>query len=265
MIVRDPPPPIFEPSESRYGGLIDPPRPWPLATHPVWDLPIEDAVLVTCFFNPSGYSRPVHNLGAFLDWCLGERWPVCAAELTFHSQMPILPHSHDRVSRFRLGEDGIMFQKEALLSAAVASLPERVRKVILVDCDVVPASGRQYAEAVQKLDEVAMVQPFSEAIWTQPNGAAWARKRSTAWAVTTPDPQPEALRPEAFHPGFAVALRREFFEVVGPLYGCPITGSGDVALWQAALVPLAAPGLDGRPIYTVPAPRVWRDKVAAWV
>ncbi len=157
-----------------------------------------------------------------------------------------------------------MFQKEALLSAMVERLPAQITKVFLVDADVVPDDPQVYCDAAMELDRIQMVQPFSDAVWCDRNGAPEARKKGVAWAATSQTPQPAALDPAAFHPGFAVGLRRDFFDRVGRLYGCPLTGTGDVALWQSALAPHAAPPAPGRTHYSAPAPQEYRDKVAAW-
>lgn len=267
MILREVEPPAFAPAPAVPAGIgLAPPRPWPLSEHPAFNSRacLDDVALVTCFFNPAGHARPVHNLGAFLDWCHGARVPVFAAELSFHDQVPLLPQKHDHVKHFRLGENGIMFQKEALLSAMVRRLPRQVKKVFLVDADVVPAYPEQYGEASYLLEEMPMVQPFSEAVWCDRTGAPERSKWGTAWACGREGAAASPLDSVAYHPGFAVGLRRDFFERVGDLYGCPITGSGDVALWQSAMAPHVPALTAGVPVPLAPAPQAYREKVAAW-
>ena len=267
MIVKEVPPPVFaEPPVPPPGLGLAPPRPFPLAEHPAFEHEAcySEFAIVSCFFNPAGQARPVHNLGAFLDWCFGARIPVFMAELSFHDAPPVLPRPHSHVRHFRLGEEGIMFQKEALLSAMVRHLPRSVTKVFLVDADVVPTNRDAYALASDLLNDVPLCQPFSEAVWCDRSGVPGGGKKSTAWAAVSRDPQPLALDPARFHPGFAIGLRRDFFTLVGDLYGCPITGTGDAALWQAALAPHSAPAAQGHSHYTVPSPQVYRDRVAAW-
>jgi len=186
------------------------------------------------------------------------------AELSFHDAPPVLPRQHSHVQHFRLGEAGIMFQKEALLSSVIPRLPRQVTKIFLVDADVVPQAADAYAQAAELLDDVPLLQPYSEAVWADRTGMPRGHKKSTAWAAVSGDPQPAALDPAIFHPGFAIGLRRNFFEIVGPLYGCPITGTGDAALWQAALAPHCAPPGPGRSHYTAPSPPAYRERVAAW-
>jgi hypothetical protein len=267
MILATVAPPAFAPPPAVPPGVgLAPPRPWALSEHPAFNnrACMDDVVMVACFFNPAGHARPVHNLGAFLDWCHGARVPLFMAELSFHDQAPLLPRNHSHVVHFRLGENGIMFQKEALLSAMVRRLPKGVRKVFLVDADVVPADPQQLGLASILLDDVPMVQPFSDAVWCDRTGSAERSKRSTAWACSHYDARVSPLDSVVFHPGFCVGLRRDFFDRVGDLYGCPITGTGDLALWQAAMsahVPLMS---DGVPICTAPAPQAYREKVADW-
>jgi hypothetical protein len=267
MIVKSVPPPVFAPPLPVAPGIgLAPPRPWPLAQHPAFENTayFSEAAIVTCFFNPAGHARPVHNLGAFLDWCYGTHWPVFVAELTFHDAPPLLPVHHPHVIHFRLGEEGVMFQKEALISKLVRHLPPAVKKIFISDADVVPANREAYAHALHQLDDHPLIQPFSHAVWLDRSGTPGSGKFSTAWAATSPKEQPLALDPAHFHPGFCIGVRRSFFEEVGDLYGCPITGTGDTALWQAALAPHSAPLPPGRSYYTAPSPPDYRDRVDKW-
>lgn len=242
------------------------PRPWPLWRHPAFrTAPLEWAV-VSCFFNPAGYRRPVLNLGAFLDWSYAERLPLYMAELTFHDARPVLPQDSARVIHFQAGSEGIMFQKEALLNAVVRALPAEVRFVIFMDADVVLEQGRAALEmAVQLLDRGwTVVQPFHEAVWLDAAGREGVAKLSTAAACLMPRADLALVSDTTlYHPGFAYGMRRETWKKIGGLYGCPITGSGDAALLQALVGPyLPDPG-QGKSHYSAPAPSWWRAAVAA--
>ncbi len=258
---------FLDAAPSVSGAWPAPPRPWAIARHPA--LEYEDPrtwwAVVSCFFNPAGYRRPVANLGAFLDWCYAERVPVYMAELSFHDARPVLPEEWPHVRHFRAGDEGIMFQKEALLNAVVAGLPAHVRYVFFMDADVVLEEGRVALElAAQDLvDRVALSQPWHRAVWCDAAGRPGPAKLGTAGAWETKlAAGAEVVDPAVYHPGFVYGMARSTWEEMGGLYGCPITGTGDVALWQAALAPLLPAPVMGRSHFSAPSPVGWRARVA---
>jgi len=254
----------FPPPVSSMGCHV-PPRPWTLSTHPAFDVPmVGDWCVVACFFNPAGYRRPVANLGAFLDFLYAERIPVFMAELSFHDSLPHLPLWHDRVWHYRMGDEGIMFAKEALMNAVWPRLPAGVSKVFFVDADVVLAQGRPafVAAAAEMEAGAALVQPFSQAVWCDAAGRRGQPRLSTGWAWDHAEDRVSVVDPGRYHPGFAYGLRVDALKAIGGLYGCPITGTGDAALFQAALAPDLPPPILGRSHYSAPAPEAWRARVA---
>lgn len=242
------------------------PRPWPLWRHPAFRTAPREWAVVSCFFNPAGYRRPVLNLGAFLDWSYAERLPLYMAELTFHDARPVLPPDSARVIHFQAGNEGIMFQKEALLNAVVRALPAEVRFIVFMDADVVLEQGRAALEMTAHQLECGwtVVQPFHEAVWLDAAGRDGAAKMSTAAAYLVPRADLALVTDTTlYHPGFAYGMTRETWEQIGGLYGCPITGSGDAALLQAMVGPyLPDPG-QGKSHHSAPAPRRWRAAVEA--
>jgi len=241
---------------------MNPPRPWPLNDHPAFDHEPNGWALFSCHFNPAQHQRPIHNLGAFLDWCHGNRLPLYMAELSFHDAVPVLPQGHPHVLHSRLLDNGIMFQKEALLTqlAHETLLP----KMFFVDADVVYRDPTCFLSAAWLLEHARLVQPFSRAIWTDALGAPFCHKDSTAhaWGGNNRN---HCLDPRFYHPGFAFGLTREFFRQVGGLHGCVLTGTGDAALFQAALAPLLPAPIKGQSYYTAPSPEDWRERVSRFV
>jgi hypothetical protein len=243
--------------------VIIAPRPFPLSTHPAFDIePVSDWCVLSCFFNPAGFLRPVFNLGAFLDWCYGNRLPLFMTELCFHDALPVLPPNHPHVLQARLLDSGVMFQKEALLSQLAHEIS--VPKMFFCDADIVFSNPSCFIQAAWLLEHARLVQPFSRAIWQDVHGAPYCHKESTASGWLGPH-QAHSLDPRYFHPGFAFGLTREFFRQVGGLYGCPLTGTGDAALFQSALAPLLPLPIKGASYYTAPAPADWRERVCQFV
>ncbi len=247
--------------------MIAPPRPWPISKHPAFDVAGESWAVVSCFFNPAGYRRPVANLGAFLDWCYAERVPVYMAELSFHDARPILPQNHPRVRHYRMGDEGLMFQKEPLLNAVAWNLPRSVDSIVFLDADVILAGGRERLDATTAILRAGakLVQPFSVARWNDAAGRPGAPKMGAGWAWRNAKDRDATTDGAYYHPGFGYAMRRDTFQTIGGLYGCPITGSGDAALWQAALAPSLSPPIKGASHYTAPAPADWRARVRATI
>jgi hypothetical protein len=186
------------------------------------------------------------------------------AELVFHDARPVLPMNHERVAQFRMGESGVMFQKEPLLNHAAARMPSEVRCMVFMDADVILERGRTaLEEAATTLEaDPLLVQPFDMAAWCDAAGRQGAPKYGTGWAWEMAPERLQVVDPAAYHTGFAVAMRRATWQAIGGLYGCPITGTGDAALWQAALAPQLPPSILGRSHYTAPSPELWRAKVS---
>jgi hypothetical protein len=241
---------------------MTPPRPWPLATHPAFDSEPRDWAILSCFWNPAQYRRPVANLGAFLDWCFGNRLPVFFHELVFHDQQPVLPQGHPHVLQSRLLDNGVLFQKESLLTQLAHEVS--VPKMFFCDCDIVLTDASCFLRAAWLLEHARLVQPFTRAIWTDALGAPFCHKDSTAFAWGGNN-RNHCLDPRFYHPGFAFGSTREFFRQVGSLYGCPCTGTGDAALFQAALAPLLPAPIKGQSYYTAPSPSDWKDRVSQFV
>lgn len=265
MTTRTAPPPVFAPARPAPAGTLAPPRPWPLREHPAFShRPQEDWALVSCHFNPAGYARPVHNLGAFLDWCHAGQLPLWMGEIAYHDAPHQLPTTHPHVEQWRLCDQGIMFQKEAILQRMAMLLPSTITKVFLVDADVIYSDPDVFSRAALLMDDRGprLVQPYHRATWLDQQSHPASSKYGTAWADSSL--RPGSLDPAVYHPGFAVGLRREFFQTVG-LRGCPITGTGDAALFQAAIAPHLPPPMPGRIHYSAPAETAWRDAVNAHV
>jgi hypothetical protein len=217
---------------------------------------------LSCFFNFAQYQKPVANLGGFLDWVWGNRLPIFMHEIVLHDEIPLLPVNHSHVLQSRLLDNGILFQKEAALTQLAHEIS--VPKLFFCDCDIVLSDPSCFTRAAWLLEHARIVQPFSRAVWTDAHGAPFCHKDSTAnaWMGNSRD---HCLDTRYFHPGFAFGLTREFFRQVGSLYGSPITGDGDAALFQAALAPLLPVPIKGQSYYTAPAPADWRERVHTFV
>ena len=62
----------------------------------------------------------------------------------------------------------VMWQKERLLNLTIDRMPDRYTKIVWVDADVLFTNPRWIVETSERLDEVAVVQPFSHAVRLRP-------------------------------------------------------------------------------------------------
>jgi hypothetical protein len=176
--------------------------------------------VVACHFNFAGFKRNVSNLLRFLREMDMAEIPVFGVEAI----APGTAGTMTRNSRWRtvgVNRRGLMFQKEALLNAAVRMVPEDIPYIAVVDADVRFDSTDWRDRAVAQLAQTPAIQPFHGCIWTDEAGRVERSRRAAAAAGLDST--------WIGHPGFAWAFERSFFDEVG-LYPWAVTGSGDTAL-----------------------------------
>jgi hypothetical protein len=176
-----------------------------------------------------------------------------AVELSFDGGFELVDSDADVVIRLR-GRN-VMWQKERLLNIALESLPPSCDKVAWLDCDIVIPNDDWIPDAIAKLEEYPMIQPFRKVHHLPPDARVDA---TTPGELQLVDPiltevsfassqnaspgtpvvfQPRAgrgSRPEtADCPGLFWAARRELLSDHG-LYDACIAGGGDKAIALAA-------------------------------
>lgn len=194
--------------------------------------PIRSMAIVTCHFNPCGYSRPIQNFVRFAAGIAAADLDLYAVELAFDDQpfqlaSYIAPSRHlrHRVS----SEHGILWQKERLINLGFSTLPEHYDAVAWIDADLLFVNPNWSKIALTKLSETPVVQLFSRVIDTDGNGHLIDPPRSgIGHVLNTP-----ALKGKYGRPGGAWAARRE--AVADGLYDRHVLGGGDSILvhaWQ---------------------------------
>lgn len=187
-----------------------------------------DLSIITCYFNPCGYSTKRRNFARFasiLDRS-GLQW-LCV-ECAFGSGRFDLDESK-RVLRVRAKD--VMWQKERLLNLAVAALPATCTKVAWLDCDLLFENPDWAVATSALLEKCPVVQPFKWVV-RLPRAATSYHGEGDCWksfaAVLKHDF--DVHRKGNFHrhghTGFAWAARREVIATHG-LYDACIAGSGD--------------------------------------
>ncbi len=182
--------------------------------------PLPDIAIVACHFNPCGYERPVENLMTVLDRILdlGENLYVETCVFT-------------RPAKIKEGEHfskSILWQKEALLNAAVARLPDHITKVIILDADVLIPDAEWIGKVSAILEECAIIQPWARVAFLDKDGQEKACMASVGKGFARKDPR--CAKFEVYHPGFAWAARRSLWTDGPGLYEKCVVGSGDELL-----------------------------------
>lgn len=116
-----------------------------------------------------------------------------------------------------------MFYKENLWNLA-ANLTT-ASKIIFVDSDIVFNNTSWFERTCELLDHYDVVQPFTNAVWTDEDGRASAIKNCSAYAIKT-NKVPNLTR---YHPGFAWGFTRQAFEAIGGWDDVMCTGNTDGA------------------------------------
>jgi hypothetical protein len=195
----------------------------------------DDLWLLTTYFNPARYESKHRNYEAFAEKMASSGLRLVTIECAFGDADFELRDSPDMI---RVRAADVMWQKERLLNIATSRLPEQCRKVVWIDFDIAFENADWAVETSRMLDDVPMVQPFSNGILL-PKGATHYEgegRRLHGFAATYAN-EPHSLSEGTYlthgHAGWAWAIRREVLDRHG-LYDACIIGGGDHWLAHAA-------------------------------
>lgn len=189
--------------------------------------------VILCHFNPCGYESPATNLEIVLKWLLAEEIPTYAVEVQSGRSLgraPVLPVGHRKV--LQLQSASPMFLKDNLWNVAEALLPAQFQYVLCIDADTILQGHDWKQQLVKALGQFPAVQPFSKGIWTESKRVPFKEKMSCGFAVQHKLADPQISK--NFHSGFAIAVRREFWQKTGGFFNSPI-GGGSLFLISALL------------------------------
>lgn len=174
--------------------------------------------IITCYFNPAWYSRPLENYHLF----------ARVAPLTVELALGGAPHLI--IDSVKLRSQSTLWHKESLLNHALSLLPD-CDKVIVSDADILfpPDSFELISESLDRFD---VVQGFETAYRLYPEQKEFSRFNPQGYPLT-PEKGVVASReaPNSAY-GFVWAFRTEFLREVG-LYERGILGGGDTLLYNA--------------------------------
>lgn len=186
--------------------------------------------LLACYFNPCGYQSRQENLIRFLDGITsaGMAPDLFMAECLFPGQepamggdLPFTLHTFHAAS--------ILWQKEALLNALAARLPDEYTHIAIIDADVLLPPGFAY-NTLLALENHPLLQPWDRAVELDPDGTE-NRVRSSITAGLRRGSSPARLiNWTCYQPGYVWAMERSFFTEGPGLYPCHLGGSADTLL-----------------------------------
>jgi len=188
----------------------------------------EDIGIITCYFNPSNYKTKFSNFKVFENIIRKSNIYMMVVECAFGDTEFTL---NDFPNVLKVRSQDILWQKERLLNIAVSKLPERIKKVVWLDCDVLFANQNWLVETSRLLDEFPVVQPFEIAVrlpkddlYYKEDGEVW---NSFSYIKVN---KPKLVSNNNFqlhgHTGFAWAARKDLLKKHG-LYHAFISGIGD--------------------------------------
>ncbi len=154
---------------------------------------------------------------------------------------------HDHL---RLRSSHELWHKENLINLGVRLLPRDWKYVAWVDCDVEFLNPHWAQETLQQLQHHPIVQMFEDAVDLGPRNNVVEHHKGFGSRFVAGDPAAvthnAAYRYSTsfWHPGFAWACRREFYENVGGLMDFAILGAADhhMALALVGKAAISVPG-----------------------
>lgn len=189
---------------------------------------VTDTAVVTCFFNFSNYLSPQRNLRRWKRQMDASRIPVFGVELVLDGQEAV-SKGWNGWRQIAAGPMNILWQKEPALNLCVRFLPPQYTKVVVCDCDVFFDNPHWLAQTSAVLNLINACSPYRTAIWTDSAGRNELSRPSIG-------ADPEGLIPSwRSHPGFAIAMTRDFWNNDGPggMFPYYVVGNGDTALGAA--------------------------------
>jgi hypothetical protein len=173
-----------------------------------------DMAIGLVFFNPANSKRLLMNYLYVWNLMKTQGLPVFTLELVFGDAKPEIRKA------FHVRGNSYMFHKERLCRLLEERIPKKFKKIVFLDADVVFDGTKWYEETSKLLETHDVVQPFTRAHWLDLTYTNIELSRETVLHMKG------GMWDFKYHPGFAWAFRREWYNEVG-FYDWAVTGSGD--------------------------------------
>ena len=190
---------------------------------------------ITSYFNAARSKRRLTNYRIFR---ANLAVPLVTVELSFDGHFELTHDDADILIQISGGAG--LWQKERLLNVAIKSVPQNVRNIAWLDCDVIFERTDWMHEAALKLCDVNIVQLYSDLVDLGPEDYQSNIKYDSLHLsghgiVSLGLRQMTAATAEAVRlslPGLAWAARRDILEDHG-FYDAMIMGGGDTSMFHA--------------------------------
>ena len=223
-------------------------------------MPIQNSEIafVSCHFNPCNYVLPVENLAKTKESLakFGIGFHVATCEFCSYEDLKAGKAGEDFISA------SIIWQKEALLNAAVARLPGAIKYVVIIDADVLIDDENWLEKLKESLENHSIVQPWKRGIFLNADGEEQGLMASCGYGDSLDDPRASNFR--VYHPGLIWAFRRNFWTIGPGLFDlCPV-GTGDVLLANA-LISSTPNEIDATNQMLSEKMRQWENDLSTWI
>lgn len=122
---------------------------------------MNDICIITCIYNPTDSLDRINNFKKFYEFVgrygLMDDFYIC--EVLKTGQSSIIPESHTNV--LKLTSDSILWHKESALNCVLKILPDKYKKVIIMDADIVYNNNDWWKKIDEMLETNVAVQGFS--------------------------------------------------------------------------------------------------------
>lgn len=195
-----------------------------------------DICVISCYFNPCGYSSRRKNFVTFSNKLVEQGVPFFFIEMA----APNVPFEFSDYAGFTgVRCDSILWQKERLLNALIEQLPAMYSKVCWLDCDILFENNDWLRTVSEALNTCSVIQPYSEAVLLPPDSVKYEAKREifTSFCEVMGSAAGDLYSGRFArhgHTGFGWAGRREWITDCG-LYDACLSGSGDHLMAHAFL------------------------------
>jgi hypothetical protein len=191
--------------------------------------------IITPIFNHNHYQAIYNNYRRYAEAMARHPnvtlWTIeCAlGERSFQVTQADNPH------HIQVRNNSSIFIKERLATLTIQRLPDDARKIGLVDGDILFLDQNWVEKTLLALDHYDVIQPWSDALFTGPDGEKVGTVESFMYQYMKGDQwpgHPPKRYGKLWHPGFATCYTREFLDKVG-LFDLAVIGHGDSHMAQA--------------------------------
>jgi hypothetical protein len=212
----------------------------PFATHPpIPPATISSIAVVTCFFNPAGFTQPLSNYFTFAKHISDYPVDLFTIELSYSNsksngpasfEIPEVSHNPHQTIIRKTGtrRRHTLWQKERLLNILIDQIVDQYDAIAWIDSDVIFNNRNWTDDAKQMLETHAWGQLFRTALIVDSNGELEDQRKATGWYWK--HDRKQYMDFAKSHPGFAWIARSSFLKETNGLYDRNITGGGDTAM-----------------------------------